>query len=270
MPARSTHRPLTCDLRLGFTLIELLVVITILVLLLALLAPALDRAISAAEKVRCGGNLHAIGTATFQYALDGKRRLPPAVNDSDGGAGDFANPAGGQYAPNFLDSIIPYLGGSRAPFLCPVIHPTLFDWQTPTLLSDTNYQGNGALYGRTLARVGGAGPAVLVQELRDRTSYAWYRPFTRNNSGTYVSWHWDDGLKRHEVYGVSHDFDLNAPLGSGGAAGGNLLWTDGRVEYRVGAELRAGDFGLTGDGISGDASDTHDAMDNRTYRSKLE
>ena len=41
----------------GFTLIELLVVITIIVILLALLVPAINKGIYAAELAKCGSQL---------------------------------------------------------------------------------------------------------------------------------------------------------------------------------------------------------------------
>jgi len=61
----------------GFTLVELLVVITILVVLLALLAPALDKAVYQAELVRCAANLRAIGGGAINYAGDYRRMYPP-------------------------------------------------------------------------------------------------------------------------------------------------------------------------------------------------
>jgi prepilin-type N-terminal cleavage/methylation domain-containing protein len=60
----------------GFTLVELLVVITIIVVLLALLTPALDRAIYQAELAVCGANLKALATASHTYAVAGARSYP--------------------------------------------------------------------------------------------------------------------------------------------------------------------------------------------------
>ena len=60
----------------GFTLIELLVVITIIVVLLALLTPALDRAIYQAEIAVCGTKQHAIAASSILYAADNKRFYP--------------------------------------------------------------------------------------------------------------------------------------------------------------------------------------------------
>ncbi len=63
--------------RKGFTLIELLVVITIIAVLLAMLTPALDRAMLITDATRCAANLHGQYLAVNQYSTDHKTRLPP-------------------------------------------------------------------------------------------------------------------------------------------------------------------------------------------------
>ena len=61
----------------AFTLIELLVVITIIVVLLSILVPALDKAIYRAELVRCaGGNLKVMASGVTTYAMENKRYYP--------------------------------------------------------------------------------------------------------------------------------------------------------------------------------------------------
>jgi len=62
--------------RAGFTLIELLVVVTIIAVLAALLAPALERAVYQAELAVCGARLKAIGTGVLIYAPDFRRAYP--------------------------------------------------------------------------------------------------------------------------------------------------------------------------------------------------
>jgi prepilin-type processing-associated H-X9-DG protein len=66
MPIRSAHR------RRGFafTLIELLVVVTIIVLLLAMLLPAMGLAISKAQVGVCASNLRQLHVAIMGYAAD--------------------------------------------------------------------------------------------------------------------------------------------------------------------------------------------------------
>jgi prepilin-type N-terminal cleavage/methylation domain-containing protein len=70
----------------AFTLIELLVVVTIIVMLLALLAPALDRAVYQAELTRCGAGLRGISTSVTTYAFDFKRNYPYRHGVGLGGA----------------------------------------------------------------------------------------------------------------------------------------------------------------------------------------
>jgi prepilin-type N-terminal cleavage/methylation domain-containing protein len=60
----------------AFTLVELLVVIAIIVLLLALLAPALDRAVYQAELAVCAGRLKATAMSITTYAFENKRSYP--------------------------------------------------------------------------------------------------------------------------------------------------------------------------------------------------
>ena len=60
----------------GFTLIELLVVITIIVVLLALLTPALDKAIYAADLAVCGARLKAAASGAISYTFSNKKHYP--------------------------------------------------------------------------------------------------------------------------------------------------------------------------------------------------
>jgi prepilin-type N-terminal cleavage/methylation domain-containing protein len=63
-------------MRNGFTLVELLVVVTIIVILLALLTPALDRAVYQAELAQCAATLKATGTSAATYAMNSRRHYP--------------------------------------------------------------------------------------------------------------------------------------------------------------------------------------------------
>jgi len=56
--------------RNAFTLIELLVVVTIIAVLIAILMPAMSRAIYTARLVTCGSNLHQVGVGVLSYASD--------------------------------------------------------------------------------------------------------------------------------------------------------------------------------------------------------
>ena len=60
----------------AFTLIELLVVVTVAVVLLAMLMPALDQAIYQAELARCSANLKGIAVSTSTYAASHRGYYP--------------------------------------------------------------------------------------------------------------------------------------------------------------------------------------------------
>lgn len=78
----------------GFTLVELLVVVSIIVVLLALLVPSLEKAIYRAELLLCAGNQRAVASAVHQYAFDHKRLYPYRnILDRQGG---------GQITPGLL------------------------------------------------------------------------------------------------------------------------------------------------------------------------
>ena len=69
----------------GFTLIELLVTISILALLLGMLVPSLQNALSLAKRVKCQSNLRHIALAIHLYAEAHEEWLPVAAPHELGG-----------------------------------------------------------------------------------------------------------------------------------------------------------------------------------------
>ena len=91
----------------AFTLVELLVVITIIVILLALLTPALDRAIYQAELLQCAaGSMKAGTTGLAQYAFNNKRQYPTR-GPSGGHIPDHVKTPGSQ---NVIGDLKDYVG----------------------------------------------------------------------------------------------------------------------------------------------------------------
>ncbi len=76
MPSRSSQ---IRQIRKAITLIELIVVLAIIAILLALLLPAIQRARSASQSIKCKNNLKQIGIALYLYH-DQKGMFPPGVS----------------------------------------------------------------------------------------------------------------------------------------------------------------------------------------------
>ena len=75
-------RPRSARNRPGFSLIELLVVLGILVVLLSLLLPAMNRAREQSRRAVCVSNLHNIGAAIMKYATENNGKLPQHFGNS--------------------------------------------------------------------------------------------------------------------------------------------------------------------------------------------
>ena len=72
----------------AFTLVELMVVVSIIVLLLSLLAPALNKAVYQAQLASCGAKLKMVGHAVLGYALENRRSYPDRrIEDIQPGGG---------------------------------------------------------------------------------------------------------------------------------------------------------------------------------------
>lgn len=62
----------------AFTLVELLVVISIIVMLLAIMMPSLQKARNQAKKVACLSNMRQMGIVLITYLVDSDNHLPPS------------------------------------------------------------------------------------------------------------------------------------------------------------------------------------------------
>ena len=128
--------------RAAFTLMELLVVITIIVILAAMLMPALQKARGEARKAVCVNNLKQIGLAIAMYAQDWRGKAPtgtflyPYIHtvymQTSYFPGDYFNLA------LLIPSYIPE--GSFCTLYCPAI-PKKFDYLTAgTYTCDYEYE----------------------------------------------------------------------------------------------------------------------------------
>ena len=88
----------------GFTLIEMLVVIAIIILLAALIYPAVQRALMQARQTKCISNLRSFGLAWNQYYLDVTQ--DPFSTEADASA-------------PWLSSMVPEYLSDTSMFVCP-------------------------------------------------------------------------------------------------------------------------------------------------------
>lgn len=68
--------PMTTVRKNAFTLVELLVVISIIVVLISLLLPAVEQAVYQAQLAKCGANMKGIGLAVITYTGDNMQYYP--------------------------------------------------------------------------------------------------------------------------------------------------------------------------------------------------
>jgi prepilin-type N-terminal cleavage/methylation domain-containing protein/prepilin-type processing-associated H-X9-DG protein len=124
-----------CGARNAFTLIELLVVIAIIAILAGLLLPALARAKTKAQGIKCLGNLNQLQLGWLMYPDDHGSLLPPQLVDGGGGNGQSDRPGSWVFrnAPDDLTTsnialgvLFPYTR-SAAIYHCPADRSTVTD-----------------------------------------------------------------------------------------------------------------------------------------------
>ena len=244
-----SHNNAAQSRKAGFTLIELLVVIAIIAILAAILFPAFARARENARRASCQSNLKQIGLGIMQYTQDYDDRMP---NQQHG----FTNNTGGDDVKNYSSGSLSVQGDAGNPGAnwILMIQPYVKSWQlfkcpstTPNTLpasleyvpngnNDTNYVINGmaatdassgTLQARSLASISNTAGLIAVHELQYSYNRALVRP-----------WYETNGNNLHEA--------LNTSYANLHFAGGNLLFCDGHVKWKMQSNICAADYGMQG------------------------
>ena len=242
--------------RTAFTLVELLIVIGIIAVLIGLLLPAVVRAREAGQRSKCLSNIRQIGQAVAAYIAEHRGRLPAQFNNVK----DFLDPVVMETQFSYLSLLRSYFSpGAREVYVCPSASADTWNpAEGPTETSSTNYLGNGAVFYpiRRVTQISNSSEIIAVQEDRFLWSVAILRPSSFGTLDFYTRWHSKRDDAPDEDYNNLHN------------RGGNLLFVDGHAEWRLYKDLRAKDFGLTGDNLTttGDPLDDWTTDHWRTYR----
>ena len=251
----------------GFTLVELLIVIAIIGVLVGLLMPAVSGARESARRTACASNLRQLGACLIAYGADNDRKLPYFVDPNPLPSGfkpDSATDQLWELSWKTRDAMVKGLAG-RESFYCP----------SSSLQEDTNkYWAFGRTspgevtdsevcvtsYFWTFRRAKGeagrirlrypppkdtdafkklrtgfdqprAGELELAADLTISTGSRNARDFT-GITGRTQKW------QQYGSLGTNH-----ISRRTGTAAGGNVLFMDGRVEWRNWAETQSAEGG---------------------------
>lgn len=119
--------------RRGFTLVEVLVVVSIIVILVALLLPALGNVRVMGRERVCVNQLRQTGTGFFLFANDHRNILPGSYTSAWVGDEEWQKSWMGSevwvWGPSYEGSILPYIGGAETAkqmYRCPSLETGVF------------------------------------------------------------------------------------------------------------------------------------------------
>jgi prepilin-type N-terminal cleavage/methylation domain-containing protein/prepilin-type processing-associated H-X9-DG protein len=229
--------------RRGFTLVELLAVMGTIAILAALLLPALANAKVKTKRIGCLNNMRQVGMAVSLYVGDFVGRLP---NPKAANTFDFNN----ANAPdNPLKLLRPFVGltdpKAAAPvFICPGAQPATKADYAPVGSSSTALMINQVVMNGRTERLGNPARTVVMQENYALMSYLWYQPENVDADPSvaghrYGRWHMWTSSDAQQWSGTRREHYCNLHQ-----QGGNLIWADGHVSYKLSARTSSLDWGL--------------------------
>lgn len=221
------------DRQRGFTLIEMLLVVSLIVLLISMLLPALHWSFDTSKTAACKSHLSSLYSAVQTYAVSHVKKVPA------GRQGDGAWVQSPWYN---IDSVrngvlYDYMGGNEKAYLCPKFLDVYKTWnpanrnrEAAFSYSLNEYMGRSWNGRRGIQTLDGALRPAELCLMADENAWVVSRPVqyskaSINNGALGVGWINDPG---HIVDAIGSFHD--APNGDYNDGSSNVLFVDGHVD----------------------------------------